>query len=233
MDGLGAALVTGGSLGLVTAVSPCPLATNLAAVAWLAKHAGSRRRALAGAIAYTLGRVLAYAGIALLLVAGAASAPRVSAALQEWLPPLLGPLLLLTAMVLLGLLPLPLPRGGSGAAAQRLARAGPLGELALGALFALTFCPVSAALFFGSLLPVALASPVGAAAVVAYGFGTALPVGLLAIGLGIGAGFVVRVVPALQRWQPKLQQGLGWALLAIGLFLLARDSLRLWGDDPA
>jgi len=91
---------------------------------------------------------------------------------------------------------------------------------------------VSAALFFGSLLSVALASPVGAAAVVAYGLGTALPVGVFAIGLAIGAGFVARVVPALQRWQPKLQQGLGWLLLAIGLFLLARDSLCLWGDGP-
>jgi cytochrome c biogenesis protein CcdA len=221
-------VLSGLSLGVVTAVSPCPLASNVAAVAWLAKHAASRRRAVLGAIVYTLGRTLAYAAVALLLWAGAVGAPALSSWLQQWLPPLLGPLLVLTAMVLLELLPLSFSTSASPATAQRLAAAGWLGELALGFLFALTFCPVSAALFFGSLLPMALASPSGGPAVIAYGIGTALPVGVFAIGVALSAGFVAGLGPGLARWQPRLRVGTGAVLLAVGLFLIGRDTLLLF-----
>lgn len=225
---LGTAVATGVGLGLVTAVSPCPLATNLAATAWLARHAGSRRRALLAASMYSLGRVAAYGAIVVLLYLGGIGAPGLSQALQEWLPPLLGPLLVLAAMVLLDLLPLPWPRSGpNGSTAQRLAGLGVLGEFALGALFALTFCPASAALFFGSLLPVALASPNAALPVAAYGLGTATPVAAFAIGIACSAGFANRLGGSLQAWQPRLKWLTGALLLLAGLWLIARDTLQL------
>ena len=146
MDGTLAVTGSGLVLGLITAVSPCPLATNLAATVWLTRHAASRRRALLGALAYTAGRVAAYGAIAAMLAFGALGAPAVSHALQEWLPPFVGPLLVLTAMVLLELLPLPFGgQGMSQGTAERLARFGVVGEFALGFLFAITFCPASAA----------------------------------------------------------------------------------------
>lgn len=230
MDGLTAVTTSGLLLGLATAVSPCPLATNLAASVWLARHAASRRRAIAGAAAYTLGRVGAYGAIATLLALGAIGAPAIAGALQSWLPPLLGPLLVLTAMVLLDLLPLPWPGGGTNqATAMRLTRLGIVGEFALGFVFALTFCPVSAALFFGSLLPQALAAPAVAPPVVAYGLGTAIPVGVFALGVAVSTGFAARFGRGITRWQPRIRIGTGIALLAVGLYLTLRDTLGWLG----
>lgn len=230
LDALPAVCLSGFALGIVTAVSPCPLATNVAATVWLARHAASRRRAVLGALAYTTGRVLAYGSIALLLALGALGAPSASTALQQWLPPFVGPLLVLTAMVLLGLLNLPWTGGQRDqATAERLARLGVLGELLLGCLFALTFCPVSAALFFGSLLPQALASPSVALPVLAYGIGTALPVAVFALGVVFSAGFASRCGAGITRWQPRIRFGTGVALLGLGLYLIGRDTLQLWG----
>lgn len=224
-----AVCASGFALGLVTAVSPCPLATNVAATVWLARHAASRRRAVLGALAYTLGRVLAYSSIAALLALGALGAPAVSAALQRWLPPFVGPLLVLTAMVLLDLLPLPwVGSGRSQATAQRLARLGVLGEVLLGLLFALTFCPVSAALFFGSLLPQALGGPSVAQPVIAFGVGTSIPVAVFALGVVFSAKFASRFGAGIVRWQPRIRVGTGLVLLALGLLLIARDTLGLW-----
>ncbi|MFT6108128.1 MAG: cytochrome c biogenesis protein CcdA [Planctomycetota bacterium] len=226
MDGTLAASGSGLVLGLITAVSPCPLATNLAATVWLTRHASSKRRALLGALAYTLGRVAAYGTVAAVLALGAIGAPAVSHALQEWLPPFVGPLLVLTAMVLLELLPM--PWGGSGMSqgtAERLARFGMAGELALGFIFALSFCPASAALFFGSLLPMALACPTAAPPVIAYGVGTAIPIGIFAVAVAIGASFAKQLGQGLVRWQPKIRVVTGSILLALGLYLIARDTL--------
>lgn len=226
-----AVCTSGFALGLVTAVSPCPLATNVAATVWLARHAASRRRAVVGAVAYTVGRVLAYGSIAAVLALGALGAPALSATLQQWLPPFVGPLLVLTAMVLLELLPLPWAGSGhSQATAERLARLGVLGEVLLGFLFALTFCPVSAALFFGSLLPQALAGPAVAPPVIAFGLGTSIPVAVFALGVVFSAGFAARFGAGITRWQPRIRVGTGVALLALGLFLIGRDTLRLWGS---
>ena len=219
-------IASGFGLGLVTAISPCPLATNVAATVWLARHATSRRRAVVGALAYTAGRVLAYGGIAAVLALGALGAPALSAALQTWLPPVIGPLLVLSAMILLDLLPLPWAGGGrSQATAERLARLGVVGEVALGGLFALTFCPVSAALFFGSLLPQALAGPAVAPPVVAYGVGTAIPVAVFALGVVCSAGFAARFGAGVTRWQPRIKLGTGVVLLVLGLYLIGRDTL--------
>ncbi len=226
MEGVIAMTGSGLALGLITAVSPCPLATNLAATAWLSRHATSRRRALFGALAYTIGRVVAYGSVAMVLALGALGAPAVSQWLQEWLPTLVGPLLVLTAMVLLELLPLPWGGGGmSQEAAERFARFGLVGEFALGFLFAMTFCPASAALFFGSLLPPALSCATPAAPVIAYGIGTAIPIGIFAVSVAIGAGFANRFGASVVRWQPRIRLTTGVALLLIGLYLIARDTL--------
>ncbi len=228
MDGILAVTGSGLALGLLTSVSPCPLATNLAATVWLTRHAASRRRALLGAIAYTGGRVTAYAAIAALLIVGSLGAPAVSRALQQWLPPFVGPLLVLTAMVLLELLPLPwVSNGMSQGTAERLAKCGVAGEFLLGVVFALTFCPTSAALFFGSLLPQALAGPTAAPPVIAYGIGTAIPIGVFAVAVAVGAGFATSFGASIVRWQPRILAVSGAALLLIGLYLIARDTLRI------
>lgn len=215
-------------LGLLTSVSPCPLATNLAATAYLSRRVESRKRAITGTLAYTLGRVAAYAAIAGLLALGLASAPGISHALQRWMPPVLGPLLVIAAMVLLGLISLPFGIAfTSQDSAEKWAARGLFGEFVLGFLFALSFCPVSAALFFGSLLPIALGSDGIILPVALYGVGTAAPVAAFALLMIFSARSASRIVGSVTRFQPWFLKATGVVLLAAGLYLTARDTLAV------
>lgn len=217
-------------LGLLTSISPCPLATNLAATAYLSRRVESRKRAITATLAYTLGRVAAYTAIAGLLAAGLASAPGISQGLQRWMSPLLGPLLVLTAMVLLGLVSLPFGSSfTSQASAEKWASRGLFGELVLGFLFALSFCPVSAALFFGSLIPLALGSGRIVLPVTLYGIGTAAPVAGFALVMIFSARAASRLAGGITRLQPWILKATGVLLLAAGLYLTARDTLGVIG----
>jgi cytochrome c biogenesis protein CcdA len=221
-------------LGLLTAVSPCPLAANLAATACLSRRVDSRQRAITGALAYTLGRVAAYGFIAGLLALGLASAPALSQGLQRWMTPLLGPLLILTGMVLLGLLPLPVSLSFSNpSSAGKWASRGLSGELVLGFLFALSFCPVSAALFFGSLVPLALGSGRIVLPVTLYGIGTAAPVAAFALIMIFSTRFASRLVGGITRAQPWILKTTGTLLVAVGLYLTARDTLGILSQAAA
>lgn len=215
-------------LGLLTAVSPCPLATNLAATAYLARRVDSRRRAIAGSLAYTVGRIAAYVAVAGLLAVGLASAPALSQGLQRWITPLLGPFLILTGMLLTGLISLPFSISmGSQAGAEKWAARGLAGEFALGFIFALSFCPVSAALFFVSLIPLALGSGSVVVPVTLYGFGTAVPVAVFALVMIFSARMASRMAGGVGRAQPWILKITGGLLLVAGIYLTARDTLGI------
>lgn len=216
-------------LGVLTSISPCPLATNVAATSVLARRVGSRRRAMAGAAAYTAGRVFAYVLLAAIVFAGLSSMPDLSFALRHWVLPLVGPLLVLTGMAVLGWLPLPFAFGaGSAGTANRLAGWGLAGEFSLGGLFALSFCPVSAALFFGSLLPLAMTHALPPLPVVLYGLGTALPVGVLAILLVLSVERAGSMMARLQTIQRISLRVTGAVLIAVGVWLTANNTLGLF-----
>lgn len=182
--------------GILTSISPCPLATNIAATTFIGKQIHSRHGALLAGAAYTGGRALAYIAIAFIVVAGLVSIPGVSMLLQQYMNKLLGPLLILVGLLLFDAVRIRMPSVGDRGSglAHRLARGGVIGGICLGFLFALSFCPVSAALFFGSVIPLALKLESGIWLPLWYGVGTALPVIgfalLLAYGSWMAAGFV-------------------------------------------
>jgi cytochrome c-type biogenesis protein len=224
-----AAAVAGAWLGIITSISPCPLATNIAAVSFLARRLDSRRRALLGVVAYTAGRAVAYLAIGLAVGWGLAAAPETSRFLQGFLQPVLGPFLIAAGLVLLGWIPLRLDFGLSqSGTAEGLTRRGLPGAVLLGALFAVTFCPISAALFFGSLMPLALASASPILPILAYGIATALPVGVLALLIVLGAGSAARFMGGVNRWQPLLQKATAWVIVAAGAYLTLTGTLRLF-----
>lgn len=215
-------------LGLLAAFSPCPLATNFAATAFLARHVPSRQRAILATLAYTLGRISAYVLIAGLLGLGLSSAPNVSHGLQRWLTPLLGPLLVLVGMMLTGLLSMPLGRSlSSQAAAEGWASRGLLGAWMLGFLFALSFCPVSAALFFGSLIPVSLSNQHILLPVLWFGTGTSAPVAVFALVMIFSTRAASRLLGGINLTQPWILKITGSLLIAIGLYLTAKDTLEV------
>ncbi|MEZ4387047.1 MAG: aromatic aminobenezylarsenical efflux permease ArsG family transporter [Candidatus Krumholzibacteriia bacterium] len=225
-----AALGTAVWLGLLTSLSPCPLATNVAAMSFIGRRTGSPRGALLTGLLYTAGRALAYAALGMILVGGLLAVPVVSAWLQENMIRLLGPLLLITSLVLLELLGLPRDGGGRFTDwVQRRADAMGLGAaFFLGVMFALAFCPVSAALFFGSLLPLCLEAGSGFWLPAVYGVGTAVPVLVFGVVLAVAAGRVGRLyagAAAVERWARRLTGGV---FLAVGLWFTVAYSLRLF-----
>ena len=162
-------------LGVLTSISPCPLATNIAAISYVGRKVGDSRWVMAAGLLYTLGRCLLYLGLAVLLVTTAMSVPAVSLFLQKYVHVVLGPIFLLLGLFLVGLITF----SGGGASMsegmqKRIDAMGIWGAFLLGVLFAVAFCPTSAAWFFG-LMALLLGSEAGAITIVLTKIGIVLP----------------------------------------------------------
>jgi len=187
MEGFLPAALTAVWLGVLTSISPCPLASNMAALSYLGKEFDTSGSTLISGGSYTLGRVAAYVGVSAVVVAGLLSISSLSYFLQVWTNRLLGPLLIFLALVLLDRITLPSLNIASGQRFERFARGGSSGAAALGFLFALSFCPISAALFFGSLIPLAVKQESSLLIPALFGIGTAAPVAFFAVMIAFGA----------------------------------------------
>jgi len=185
-------------LGVLTSISPCPLATNIAAVSFLSKKINHPKSVLLAGIAYTFGRMIAYAALGIIIITSLVSVPFIANFLQNYMNKILGPILIFTGLILLGLIRLNF--SGHSISRERqesLAQSGLKGSFVLGMLFALAFCPMSAALFFGSLIPLSLNNTYGVTLPFIYGIGTGLPV--LAFSFGIAFG-----ISRLSHWFNKM-----------------------------
>jgi cytochrome c biogenesis protein CcdA len=208
-------------LGILTSISPCPLASNIAAVSYVGRRVGTPRRVLLAGIAYSLGRALTYVIVAAVVVASLLSIPSVSFFLQQRMNQVLGPLLIVAGLVMLGWLRLPWSMSrGVGALEQRLASGGVLGAGGLGILFALSFCPVSAGLFFGGLLPLATGAGSRFVLPAIYGIGTGLPVLAVAGLLALGMGGISRAFNALTRFERVATRVTGGVFVLAGIYLI-------------
>lgn len=207
-------------LGILTSISPCPLATNIAAISYVGRNAGNSGLVLASSALYTLGRVVAYAVLGVLVVASLLSAPGLSIWLQKHMNLFLGPFLILVGMILLGLIELPALSGnGLNWARTRVEKLGLAGSGLLGILFALSFCPVSAALFFGSLVPLAVANESKMLLPAVYGVGTGIPVLIFAVMLVFGKnsfGKFFGQVTGAEKW---LRAITGASVLLVGVYI--------------
>ncbi len=209
-------------LGILTSLSPCPLATNIAAVSFIGTEATPRRAALCG-LAYTAGRMTAYLALGVVLLAGLLSSTWLSQFLQRSMNKILGPVLILAGMVLLGLLDWKSPGSEVGEGLRRRAAKGGIGAAwFLGAVFALSFCPVSAALFFGSLVPLALKFGSPVAFPLLYGAGTGIPVLLFAGLVAVASRSVGAAFERLQRAERWGRRVTGTVFIAVGIYYALR-----------
>lgn len=219
MDGSVVAAGTALWLGVLTSISPCPLATNIAAISYISKDLGAPGRVFATGAFYTAGRALTYLALAALLVASVLSIPQLSNFLQAYMNKLLGPILILVGMFLLDLLSLHFSASGvGGALEERFQGWGVWGAALLGGLFALSFCPVSAALFFGSLIPLALRQEAVVSLPALYGIGTGLPVLAFAILIAGGAQSVSRAFNRMAEVEKFARTVTGLVFVGAGIY---------------
>jgi cytochrome c biogenesis protein CcdA len=215
-------------LGILTSISPCPLATNIAAVSYVGRRVGSGRAILVTGGLYTAGRSLVYLVLGAAAVWSLMSMVTVSAFLQGTLPRLLGPLLIVVGLVLLGVFEFALPNlGANERVLRRVERAGVWGAGLLGVVFALSFCPVSAGLFFGSLLPLAVDRGSPLLLPFVYGVGTALPVAVFAVLLASGAGWVGAAIDRVQVFERWARRVTAMVFIAVGVYETLRSTLYL------
>jgi cytochrome c-type biogenesis protein len=221
MTELAAACAAAFWLGILTSISPCPLATNIAAVSYLGRDLGRPGRFAASGLSYALGRTAVYVGLAALVVTSLLSIPSVASFLQDEMNRVLGPVLVVAGIFVLGWVPLPRGwRGANEALQRRAAASGVLGAGMLGILFALTFCPVSAGLFFGSLVPLSASSGSRLVVPAAFGLGTGLPVIGIAAAVGFGLTGLGRAFHALTRFERVARRVTGFVFLAVGLWFV-------------
>jgi len=193
-------LVVGSALwlGILTSISPCPLATNIAAVSFLSKKINHPKAVLVAGITYTAGRMIAYAVLGAIIILSFVSVPFIANFLQKYMNKILGPILIIVGFFLLDIIRF----NFSGLSISRerqesLAQSGLKGSFVLGMLFALAFCPISAALFFGSLIPLSLNNAYGVILPFVYGIGTGLPVLVFSFGIAFG-------ISTLSHWFNKM-----------------------------
>ncbi len=223
--GFGAALW----LGILTSISPCPLSTNIAAVSYVGRLVKKKRYVLFSGLLYTLGRSVAYLAVGVLVTKGLLSIPGASIFLQKYINQFIGPILLIVGILLLDIFKVYFGGGGIGAAmTKRIDRMGIWGAGVLGFLFALAFCPTSAGLFFGGLIPLAVKNNSAIILPVLYGVGTALPVIGFSLLLTFGAhlvGTFFNRLTAIEIWVRRIT---ATVMILVGIVFILKHNFGLY-----
>ncbi len=223
--GLGSALW----LGILTSISPCPLATNIAAVSFLSRRIAHPAMVFFSGLAYTIGRMFSYAVLGWIIIHSLLSVPQAAQFLQKYASKALGPILIVTGLTLLEVFTIRLSAFVlSRKYYNKFAEAGASGAFLLGLIFALAFCPLSAALFFGSLIPLALNSKFGTLLPFFYGIGTGLPVLLFAVAIALGVVSLNRWFHWITKIEYFMRKITGVIFVIIGLYYSGIYLLRLF-----
>lgn len=213
LDNSSTPVLTAFLLGLLTALSPCPLATHIAAIGFIGKDIEDRKRIFLNGLLYTLGRVLSYTllGVILIMVLkGGASMFGIQQTVGVWGEFVLGPLLVAIGLFMLFADRLNLPKFGFNGNAEGLVKKGGWGALLIGILFALAFCPTSGVFYFGMLIPLSATVSAGYLLPVVFAVATSLPVLVVAWVLAFSVQQIGRLygrMQVLQRWMNLLVGG--------------------------
>jgi cytochrome c-type biogenesis protein len=208
-------------LGLMTAISPCPLATNITAIGFIGKDIENRRKVFYNGLIYTLGRAISYTTIGLLFFFGAEQF-RVESFFSSWGEKLLGPLLVVIGLFMLGVLNfIRIP--GLGTLSEKMgnqSRKGFWGVLLLGIVFALAFCPYSGVLYFGILIPMTISSASGLYLPAVFALATGIPVILFAWLLAFSVGSLGNVYNKMKNFERWFRRIIAVLFIIVGLYYI-------------
>lgn len=214
-------LLTAFLLGIMTALSPCPLATNITAIAYIGQNLENRRRVFINGLLYTLGRAITYFSLAVVLYLGA-SKVHMARFFQIYGEKIMGPLMLLAGLLMLDLIKITLP--GISSLSERLreasARGNPGMALMMGILFAMAFCPYSGVIFFGMLLPMSITSASGLVLPLVFALATGLPVIVFAYLIAYtlsGVGLLYNRLKTFELWFRRL---VSVVFIGVGLYYI-------------
>ena len=214
--------VTAFALGLMTAISPCPLATNITAVGFISKDIENRNRVFINGLLYTLGRAISYTVIPLVIFLGADQF-KFSGFFQQYGEKLLGPLLIIIGLMMLDIIKMNIP--GVSRLTSKMegkTRWGYFDAILLGMIFALAFCPYSGVLFFGMLVPITITSASGLYLPVVFAVATGIPVIVFAwvIAYAVsGIGSVYNKIKTFELWFRRVVAVL---FIGVGIYYLTR-----------
>jgi len=207
-------------LGLMTAISPCPLATNISAIGFISRNIENRRRVFINGLVYTLGRAISYTGLALIIFFGA-SKMNISMIFQGWGEKLLGPVLILVGLLMLDVIKIKFP-GLSGLSDKigENSKGSYWSTLLLGMVFALAFCPYSGVLYFVMLIPMTVTSAGGLYLPVLFAIATGLPVIIFAWLLAYAVGNVGKLYNRIKLFELWFRRVVSVIFIAVGIYYI-------------
>jgi cytochrome c biogenesis protein CcdA len=225
MEALGTSgipLVAAFSIGLLMTFSPCPLATNITAIAFISKKIGDSRHTLLVGTLYALGRMVAYISLTALIVYAGLNIQAISFFLQEYGEKLIGPFLVIMGILMLGIVDIPLPgrHGWLQKLEMYLAEQGYMGGFLLGFVFALALCPFSAVLFFGMLIPIALKTGDAIFVTAVFAIATALPVIIISLVLVQGVNRVSGMMSTVQKMEKWIKWAVAAVFIVVGIYYI-------------
>jgi len=219
IDNYNIPILTAFLLGVLTSISPCPLATNITAIAYISKEIKTAKHTLLNGIFYTLGRGASYTILATLIYFGL-SAFQISSIFQGWGDKVLGPVLIIIGLIMFGVIKINFGKGGEKIEKIKiwLAQKGFIGSFLLGMLFALAFCPYSGVLFFGALIPLVLKFAEGLLLPPIFAFGTGLPVILFSFIIAFAVQKLGRVFQIMQKIEKVMRFSVATIFIITGAY---------------
>ena len=213
--------ITAFILGILTAISPCPLATNITAIGFIGKDIENHHQIFINGLLYTLGRIITYTILGFILIPilrEGASMFSVQKAVSKYGEMLIAPLLIVIGIYMLDIIKLNLPKiNFSGNNLKRKTK-GSWGALFLGILFSLAFCPTSGIFYFGMLMPMSAAETGGYLLPVVYAIATGLPVILVAWVLAYSVAGLGKLYNRIQVFDKWFREVIAILFIAVGIY---------------
>ena len=208
-------------LGLMTSISPCPLATNITATAFISKNISNKRVVFLSGVVYSFGRSFSYTIIGLVLFFGA-SKFHIGRFFQQNGEKFLGPLLIVIGLIMLNVITLKFlgTFNFTEKLSEKFQGKGLLGSFFIGVIFALAFCPYSGALYFGMLIPMTISNIDGLYLPVVFAFGTGLPVILFTYLLAFAAGSIGVFYNKIAIIEKKMRLIAGGVFVITGIYYI-------------
>ncbi|HER07307.1 MAG TPA: sulfite exporter TauE/SafE family protein [Bacteroides sp.] len=208
-------------LGLMTAVSPCPMATNITAIGFISREVESKRRVFINGLVYTAGRALSYTLLALIIFFGADQL-RISGWFQQYGEKIIGPLLIVIGLLMMDIVKIKFP--GLPGLTGRFQKKGfdrYRDVLLLGVVFALAFCPYSGVLYFGMLIPMTISSASGLYLPVVFALATGIPVIIFAWLLAYTVSGVGKLYNRMKIFEIWFRRVVSVVFIGIGIYYVA------------